>query len=413
MALLVLVSPLLWTGTAGADSSLLPIVTGLSSASHPDTTTWYADARPTFSWRQLDGGVLVFDGGSTVAGLRNAPRRSFPSQTVALLPKAYAAFNSGLSHARVTEMIADAPQTVDAHYSADVPNNIVVLYPGINDVMAGATPAELLELVRTYCEARRAVGFDVCVVSLLPQPSEQLEAARQEFNSLLRTRWPEFADDLTDVAADGRIGNPGDNLDPAYYGPDAWHLNDAGAGVLAALLAPHVDTLSDTAAPDVAGYSCLLDRKLDSSPDEVIDLATPALALGPVADGAWYFHVRAVDGLGRAGPTLTRALRIDTGAPTTLALAPATARRGRVAKLLYEVKDPPRGCGAADIVITIRRNKGGAVGKLTLPDRPTNMPLEAHFRCRLAAGAYRFFVYATDEAGNRQIVVGANALVVK
>jgi hypothetical protein len=41
------------------------------------------------------------------------------------------------------------------------------------------------------------------------------------------------------------------------------------------------------------------------------------------------------------------------------------------------------------------------------------MPLEAHFRCRLAAGAYRFFVYATDEAGNRQIVVGANALVVK
>ena len=41
-----------------------------------------------------------------------------------------------------------------------------------------------------------------------------------------------------------------------------------------------------------------------------------------LADGVWYFHVRAIDTAGTGGPTATRALRIDTTPPVTTTDAP-------------------------------------------------------------------------------------------
>jgi len=42
-----------------------------------------------------------------------------------------------------------------------------------------------------------------------------------------------------------------------------------------------------------------------------------------------------------------------------------------------------------------------------------NETLSAGFTCRLAAGKYRFSVYARDAAGNSQATIGSNKLTVR
>ena len=76
--------------------------------------------------------------------------------------------------------------------------------------------------------------------------------------------------------------------------------------------------------------------------------------------------------------------------------------------------DPEPCCGSADVTIEIRTLGGRLVKTLRRFDRPTNAHLPAHFRtCRLKARNYRFFVLATDAAGNRQAGVASNRLVVR
>ncbi len=43
----------------------------------------------------------------------------------------------------------------------------------------------------------------------------------------------------------------------------------------------------------------------------------------------------------------------------------------------------------------------------------TNVTSTAKFRCKLPRGTYRFYVYATDPAGNRQVKVASNRLNVR
>ena len=44
--------------------------------------------------------------------------------------------------------------------------------------------------------------------------------------------------------------------------------------------------------------------------------------------------------------------------------------------------------------------------------QPVGQKLTCRFRCTLAAGHYRFFVAATDAAGNRAAVAAGNRLTV-
>jgi|GEM_PF-2435534 len=86
--------------------------------------------------------------------------------------------------------------------------------------------------------------------------------------------------------------------------------------------------LSWSAATDassgVAGYSYILDQVPGTTPD----LASEGAGLSktyttPVADGVWYFHVRALDNAGIGGVTSHYTVNLDTTAPVTRDNAPA------------------------------------------------------------------------------------------
>ena len=69
--------------------------------------------------------------------------------------------------------------------------------------------------------------------------------------------------------------------------------------------------------------------------------------------------------------------------------------------------------GTADVRIEIRKRSGKVVKAFDLPGQPVNTVLTKRFRCRLRAGTYRYFVFATDAAGNEQMQVGKKRLVVR
>ena len=65
------------------------------------------------------------------------------------------------------------------------------------------------------------------------------------------------------------------------------------------------------------------------------------------------------------------------------------------------------------MTIKIREGDGHTVATLSLGRRTIAALHVARYVCRLPRGAYRFSVYARDEAGNPQTHVGSNVLIVK
>jgi len=85
-----------------------------------------------------------------------------------------------------------------------------------------------------------------------------------------------------------------------------------------------------------------------------------------------------------------------------------------VATLRYQVNDYGFSAGPATVTIVIKNAKGKVVktlGKYT--KRPMCRPLTCKFRCKLAKGRYRYYVKATDAAGNRAKKIGSARLRVK
>ncbi len=107
-------------------------------------------------------------------------------------------------------------------------------------------------------------------------------------------------------------------------------------------------------------------------------------------------------------PARSCTVLVDTTPPVSTAFD-ITALRGRSATLRYSVADvTPR----ARVVIVIRTLKGAVRLTLTPGLKAANTRVSVPFVCRLAPGAYRYSVSATDMAGNRQVRPASARLVV-
>ncbi len=141
-----------------------------------------------------------------------------------------------------------------------------------------------------------------------------------------------------------------------------------------------------------------------------LTVAAPATHAG---DGVHTVRCRAIDDAGNVSPVQTCTVSIDTTPPRPVANWTATATHGATATLRYLVADHRPGSPTATVTIRVRTLTGGLVRKLVERDVPIGQRLSARFTCHLAAGSYRFFVYATDAAGNVQSVVARNTLRVR
>jgi hypothetical protein len=190
--------------------------------------------------------LLVCDGDSLTTGYGATNNRSYPAQLWGLLGRNWQVYNAAVAGQQTDAMITDGAAEIDPLYSASYYSNILVCWSGVLDLYYGQTPAQAWERINTYCAARQAAGFQVVVCTCLPSGFID-EADRSALNALIRAGWYTCADALADIAADTRIGDAGDNLDPAYYNNsdgNATHMMPAGYAAVAGIVEAEIDELA-------------------------------------------------------------------------------------------------------------------------------------------------------------------------
>lgn len=212
--------------------------------------------------------------------------------------------NAAISGKSCAQLATTAPTRVDVRLRAGAANTLVI-WCGTNDIaVGGATADAAFYALHDYTQARRAAGWRVVVVTMLPRAASPpwpaiTEAQRGAFNMAVRATWSRWADGLADVAADPRIGAAGRTADPVYY-MDAAHPTAVGAQIVAGIVAGALDRMAPALAP-------MPTRDWTPTPG-----ATPLPIIGPTPTpggasmaltdnlmGAWRFDSALTDSSGR------------------------------------------------------------------------------------------------------------------
>ncbi len=190
---------------------------------------------------------LIFEGDSLSAGYNLPNDDSYPSQLAAQFSND---IESNVSSAGdwISSMLNEAVTQVDPLYSPIAYKNICVLWGGCNDFRT-KTPKDTVETVYnnivSYCQARKAVGWQVIVLTLAPDVNGGFtgyEAFRLELNAFIRENYATFADALADVGNDAIIGQIA-NMPNETYWIDYIHMTAAGYAIVADYVKTAIDSL--------------------------------------------------------------------------------------------------------------------------------------------------------------------------
>jgi len=190
--------------------------------------------------------LLAFDGNSLTSGTGSSGGQTYPKQTYDLLGIPWAYVNYGVPSQTTTDMASDAATQIDTTINTNFNKNILVAWEITNDLYFGANATTAYNNFVSYCQARKAAGWKVIVLTVLPRSNVgtpgDFEASRSTVNTSIRSNWSTFASALADVAADSRIGDANDELDTTYY-PDKVHLNNDGYAIVAGIVKNAIDSL--------------------------------------------------------------------------------------------------------------------------------------------------------------------------
>lgn len=190
--------------------------------------------------------IVIFDGNSLTSGQgATAPENNYPSRVAANLT-GWFWFNRGVSSKTTNERASAAGTDVDPFAHPSRTKNVAVLWEVTNDLYFNSNATSAYDNYVNWCNGRRAAGFQVVAVTVLPRSQGGLyagfESDRQWINAQIRSNWQNFANALADVAADSRIGAPGAEQNTTYY-TDKIHLTDAGYAIVADIVHPAILTL--------------------------------------------------------------------------------------------------------------------------------------------------------------------------
>lgn len=186
---------------------------------------------------------IVFEGDSISAGVLVTSARSWPNMYGGLHNYA---INASLI-AGAAPSLENRAATVDSRIKADV-QNVLVVSTG-NDMIAG-TAANMLTLMASYLDDRRAAGWYVVLWSVLPRTTGGFNAKRATANAEMATWVGTHCDEW--FSFDGTaMGADVDASDVAKFS-DGIHPTLAGNRLLLAAIKPMLDVLApwgNTTAP--------------------------------------------------------------------------------------------------------------------------------------------------------------------
>lgn len=181
---------------------------------------------------------VIFDGDSLTRGFGAAAGSDYPAQAMPSIgATTWDRWNLGIGGQTMDTINTNAAANVDTKYSATYTKSVVVLWAGVNDLLAGTAAADVYADISAYVSGRQTAGYKVIVLtvtkaSTLTAPQE---TARQALNVLILNN-AAGADAVVDVAAHANLQNTGD----ATYFFDGVHLTAAGYAIPAGMVAPQV-----------------------------------------------------------------------------------------------------------------------------------------------------------------------------
>jgi hypothetical protein len=176
----------------------------------------------------------------------------------------------------------------------------------------------------------------------------------------------------------------------------------------------------DLAATDGGSGVASLWAKLDYHAARTVSGAHASITVAVdtvshAADGPHTVMYKATDEVGNVASLGALTWNVDTRKPTPKAPSAASATRGKTATLSYSVADAVPSGGTATGKIVVKNAAGKIVKTLKFAGVTVNAAQTAKFTVPTTwrPGTYKFFVSATDTAGNTQTKVAVNKLVVK
>lgn len=109
-------------------------------------------------------------------------------------------------------------------------------------------------------------------------------------------------------------------------------------------------------------------------------------------------------------PVVTVIVRIDTVGPKTTATVASSVKKGAKVSFGYRANDVSPKC---KITLKITKSSGSVSRTYTLGSKSSNKSLSYKVNPKLAKGTYKYYVYATDQAGNKQSKLGSKTFKVK
>jgi len=309
-----------------------PAITGLGSSTHPEESTWYANGDPTFSWD------AATDSRSGLAGYSyeiDHASGTVPDTTVDTTgtSASYTGKADGVwyFHVRTVDNLGNGGATSTRIVRIDT------TAPAITGLASSTHPVES----NWYASTDPAFSWD---------------AASDDGSGVAGYSYE--IDHATDTVPDTAVDTSGTTASFSGKADGVWYfhvrtVDGAGNGGATSTRIVRIDTgppeaitgLASSTHPvesswyadsdpafsweagtddgsGVAGYSYVLDHSSGTVPDMSTETAGTTTSFAGKADGVWYFHVRAVDNAGNGGPTASRTVRINTGAPGATPDAP-------------------------------------------------------------------------------------------
>jgi len=148
----------------------------------------------------------------------------------------------------------------------------------------------------------------------------------------------------------------------------------------------------------IAGYSYKLDNNPSTIPDTDSEGTSRSKCYSDVADGIWYFHVRAKDGAGNWGNTDHYGpVKIDTTPPSAPVISSSTHTEGVWSSNndpSFTWTEPSDACGICGYSYIFDQNPS------TIPDTNSEGTSKSKCYSNVADGTWYFHVRAKDCAGN-------------
>jgi lysophospholipase L1-like esterase len=198
---------------------------------------------------------VIFDGDSLTAS-------SYPGVVMGNFPGEWISTNLGVGSRTLETMLDLAPTQLDTLFASSRESNIAVIWGGTNDLYFGGTAAAVIADIQSYGAGRKAAGFKVVVVGMLPRSNGGTPGSFETDRQTIRTSmladfdtataysnvWKPatgttYADIYIDLGGDTNIGDAGDEADTTYYDGGLVHMNSTGYAVVAGYVRNGINVL--------------------------------------------------------------------------------------------------------------------------------------------------------------------------